>query len=178
MRIYLNGKIPKYLRSKISADDILQDVWVAAFQTMNLFRAERDDSLDRWLTSLANHALIDRFREAKRVRRGGEHCTVMDGDVLASSFALMAQIASPGKTPSRVAASSEAAVAIHEALGNLSEQQQRAVRMMYIEGKSRQEIARALQKTEAAVGSLLFTGLRHLKNRLGSGMKYFSDVLQ
>lgn len=177
MRLILEARIPSSLRAQVSPDDILQDVWVAAFQTYGVFREERSDSLDRWLTSIANRSLIDKLRHAKTLKRGGGRFTRRDADARNSSLAdLAALVTAPDKTPSRVVASSEAAHAIHDALDTLPDPMRQAIWLCYIEGYSRRDIAAAMQKTEAAVGSLLFQGLRKLKEALGNGQKFFSDV--
>ncbi len=177
MRSILETWIPSYLRSRISPEDILQDVWVSAFQTIKVFRPERSDSLDRWLTNIASRALIDKIREARCVRRGGGRRTLRGADAKVSSLAnLFAQVASPDKTPSGEAAISEATEAIYGALDTLPEPQRRAIWLQFIQGYSRRDVAREMQKTEAAVNSLLFKGLRNLKDKLGSGKNFFSDA--
>jgi RNA polymerase sigma factor (sigma-70 family) len=115
----------------------------------------------------------------KAVKRGGGHRIVANADVLASSLAnLDALVASPEKTPSGVAASSEAAHAIRDALDTLPQSMREALWLKYVEGYQRPEIARAMRKSESAVGSLIFHGLKRLRDKLGfSGRKFFSDVL-
>lgn len=177
MRSILETQIPRYLRSQVSPEDILQDVWISAFRTRPVFRAQRVDSLDRWLTSIVNRALIDRLRKAYCQRRGGRHLTLRAGGMNVSSLAnLFSLVASPEKTPSSEAATLEAVDAVQDALAALPDPQRRAIMLKYIEGYSRHDIAQVMQKTEAAVNSLLFNGLRRLKDKLGSGTKFFSDV--
>ena len=47
--------------------------------------------------------------------------------------------------------------------------------MRHIEGRSREEIAEAMNKTLAAVNGLLYQGLRQLRMRLGRASRFFSD---
>jgi RNA polymerase sigma factor (sigma-70 family) len=89
---------------------------------------------------------------------------------------LFSQLASPGKTPSREVSTQEATRAVQIALGGLPEPRRRAIYMWHIEGRSRQEIARELQKSDAAVNSLLYQGLRELRARLGHAGRFFSDA--
>jgi RNA polymerase sigma factor (sigma-70 family) len=178
MRRILEGQIPNSLRAQVSPDDILQEVWVAAFRTFQSFRAERSDSLDRWITSIANRSLIEKLRHAKTLKRGGGCHTQRDADLRNSSLANLATLVmAPDKTPSRVAASSEAAHAIHDALDTLPRPMREAIWMQYIEGIGRRAIAKAMHKSEAAVNALIFQGLQRLKVKLGaSGRRFFSDV--
>ncbi|HKQ47999.1 MAG TPA: RNA polymerase sigma factor [Phycisphaerae bacterium] len=179
MRDTLEAQIPRALRAQISPDDILQDVWMTAFRTYRSFRGERSDSLDRWLTSIVNRALIDKLKYVNRQKRKGDHHIMANADADASSIAnLAAMVISPEKTPSRVAASSEAAHAINDALETLPESMREAIRLKYIEGFQRPDIARVMQKSESAVGSLIYHGLQRLRKKLGSsGDRFFSDVL-
>ena len=62
------------------------------------------------------------------------------------------------------------------ALSRLPNDRRTAIRMRYLEGRSRPEIARTMDKSEAAVNSLLFHGLRDLRRRLGDTARFFSDV--
>ncbi|MHC4090114.1 MAG: RNA polymerase sigma factor [Planctomycetota bacterium] len=176
LRRYLTPKIPPGLRGQVSADDVLQDVWLAAFKGVADFQAQGQDCFDRWLTRLAQRKLTDACRRARSSKRGGKAATLRNADGRLSSFgALWDRVTSPERTPSRAVSAKEAAQAVLAALGTLPQPHRRAMRLCYIEGRSIAETARAMAKTPAAVNSLLFRGRRHLRKRLGRAGKYFSD---
>jgi RNA polymerase sigma factor (sigma-70 family) len=176
-RRYIEGKIPAKLRSLLAPDDILQDVWIAAFRAKSTFRGNREEDLDRWLMTITNRKLVDAFRIALAVKRGGRTPIVGEAQARRSSIVvLFARIASPQATPSRVTSTKEAVDAVGAALAGLSDDRGSAVRMRHLEGLSVPEIAKRMQRTIPAVHSLLFNGLRDLRSRLGSAEKFFSDT--
>ena len=178
LRRYIESKIPAKLRSVLAADDILQDVWIAAFRATTTFRGNQGEDFDRWLMTITNRKLVDSFRTALAVKRGGKTPIVGEAQARRSSIAdLFARIASPQATPSRVTSAKEAVEAVADALACLSDDRGRAVKMRHIDGLSVPEIASRMQRTIPAVHSLLFNGLRDLRSRLGSAEKFFSDTV-
>jgi RNA polymerase sigma factor (sigma-70 family) len=84
-------------------------------------------------------------------------------------------LAAKQRTPSREVSVKEATHAVRIALSSLPEKRRQAIWMRHIEGKSLAEIAQAMRKTNPAVNSLLFNGLRQLRRRLGCADRFFSD---
>jgi RNA polymerase sigma-70 factor (subfamily 1) len=174
---YVAGRIRKRFQGLILVEDVLQEIWISAFRTFAGFRPHGPGSFDRWLTAIAQRRLADLLRRLNSVKRGGAECILQGHAANGSSFVdLFHRLASPGKTPSREIAAQEAARAVQIALGGLAEPRRRAIYMRYIEGRSRQEIARAMDKSDAAVSSLLYQGLRELRERLGHACRFFSDA--
>ena len=170
-------RIPKHLQGRIQVEDVLQEIWISAFRTFEGFRSDGPASFDRWLTAIAQRRLADFLRRVGSARRGGAECTMQGQAAKGSSFVnLFNFLASPGKTPSREIAAQEAARAVQIALGGLAEPRRQAIYMRHIEGRSRHEIARAMDKSDAAVNSLIYKGLRELRVRLGHACRFFSDV--
>ena len=170
-------KIPPRFKSVISAEDILQEVSIAAFRGLPSFREDRTDAFDRWMTTLVERKVVDACLAARTLKRGGDHLTVRNRRSRASSFLdLFDRVASSGRTPSREVSAKEATRAVRIALGSLPDDRRRAIWMRHIEGLSRAEIAEAMHKTDAAVNSLLFNGLRQMRRRLGRAAMFFSDA--
>jgi RNA polymerase sigma factor (sigma-70 family) len=168
---YVQTRIPRRYQQTISAEDVLQDVWIAVSE--HGLSGVRDHG--RWLTTLANSKLVDAIRRAgARKRGGGAHPQEQAIRQRSSLDGLFARAATP--TPSREYSAHEARHAVQVALAGLAQDQRDAVRMRYIDGLPHEEIARAMQKSRGAVNSLLFRGLRELRNRIGQAAKYFSDV--
>ncbi len=177
LRRYLAMKTPSELQHVVSAEDVLQEVWIAAFRGLPGFRPQGKDSVDRWLTCIAQRTMINAVKAAGRVKRGGRHRQVhRDPDRASSLVDLFARVASPGRTPSSEAAVTEAVDAVQVALASLPPARREAVWMRYIEGASREEIAEAMNKTPGAVNGLLFHGLRQLHERLGNAGKFLTDA--
>ena len=174
---YIQTKIPAKFQAVIAPEDILQEVWIAAIRGFPNFNPARPDALDRWLMGITNYKLIDALKTAGRVKRGGNAQIAHAAQNRRTSLTdLFARVASPRRTPSRDAAATEAAHAVQIALSCLPDDRRRAIQMRYLEERSRPEIAREMQRSAAAVNSLLFHGLRDLRRRLGDVAKFFSDA--
>lgn len=177
MRRVIYAKTPFSLRDVILVDDTLQEVWSEAFRSRTSFRDEGGDSLDRWLTGILLRVLSTRIREALAAKRGGDGRACRTGDMINWAGAnLFEHILAPGQTPSSQAAVQEATQIMEIAMDRLSDQQRAAIRLQFFEGRSRRDIAQVMGTTEAAVNSLVFNGLKRLREFMGSDARYFSDA--
>lgn len=177
LRGYVEKKIPPKLRSTISPEDVLQEVWIGAFRGISGFRSDGPEAFDRWLATITNRRLLDVMKVALARKRGGRSpFTSERHNRQTSVFDLFARVASPQTSPSRVNATREAVDAVQIALAALPDDRRRAIWMHHIEGCGIAEIAATMEKSRAAVASLLFHGRRQLRDRLGSAAKYFSDA--
>ncbi len=176
LRHYVERNIPRRFRRTISADDVLQEVWVAAYRALADFRPEGPNAVERWLTTIASRKLIDALRAARCLKRAGGDRERGPDARLTSCSHLFDHLCSPERTPSRTIQATEAGHTVLILLNMLNEPRRQAVKLHYIDGRSRAEVARELGKTEAAVNSLLFHGLRQLRDLLGNPAKYFTDA--
>lgn len=176
LRRYVHRQIPSRLRAMVSADDILQEVWIGAYRTVPSFTPDVPDAVERWLATIAKSKVVDAIRTARRLKRGGDRRQIRNIAQRLTSFTeLFARIRSPQKTPSSEYSAIEIEHAVSISLNRLREDRRRAVHMRYIEERSHKEIAEEMGKTEAAVNSLLYNGLRDMRSFLGDANKYFSD---
>ncbi len=177
LRGYVDRRIPSRLRSTISADDVLQEVWLAAYRTVSTFTPDGPDAVDRWLTTIAKSKIVNAIRTARRSKRGGDRRCVRGVHANRSSYTdLFARIQSPQTTPSSEVRMAESVHAVSIALNHLRRDRRLAVFMRHIEGCSVKKIARAMRKTEPAVNSLVYQGLADLRSLLGDATEYFSDI--
>jgi len=173
LRRYVEARIPRRFQAVLSPDDVLQDTWIAAFQNWS---SDVED-LGRWLTSLANSKLVDALREARCLKRGGDRTFIGEASKRRTSFeALFDRLRTPYRSPSRDASAEEARAALCIALASLPSDVQEVVRLRFIEGQSRKEIARITNRTETAVGGVLFRAMKELRADLGEAVKFFSDA--
>ncbi len=71
VREYVEGKIPSRLHTLISADDILQEVWVAAYGGLSTFVPQGPNAMEWWLKTIAKSRIANAIEAARRVKRGG-----------------------------------------------------------------------------------------------------------
>lgn len=170
---YLRNQIPPRFKVTIPPEELLQDVWAAAIRSaQEIPRDQR--SIERWLQTIAKNKLIDAIRNARSLKRGGLASQLLFRTTEVSGF--FSRLMADSPTPSREMSIKELESAIRLALASLPDMEREAVQLRFIEGRSREQVALALQKTGPAVNSLLFRGLRMLKAELKSAARFFSDA--
>ena len=177
LRDYVARRIPRDIQRQISVEDILQDVWTTAFQSCGRVKLAGPDALDRWLMTLAKRRLVDGIRTVRRLKRGGGQRLVEESTKRSESFlAIFDHVASWRQTPSRESSAREAELAVRFAVASLPGKHRRVIEMHYIEGRTRADIAQAMQTTISAINSLLYRARENLRDRLGSASRFFSDA--
>jgi RNA polymerase sigma factor (sigma-70 family) len=174
LRAYLENHMPRDATGSLTVEDVLQEVWLTAAKTS---AAVRDpEAVKSWLRRITERKLIDALRYVRRPKHGGGVATLRASDQAnASSIALFQRIVAEQRTPSSVDAAREGAEAVKRALDHLPEHYRRAMTLYYIDGLSRDEVARAMSRSAASVNSLLYRGLMMLRSVMGSPEKFFSN---
>jgi RNA polymerase sigma-70 factor (ECF subfamily) len=78
-----------------------------------------------------------------------------------------------GETPSRPLVRDEIVTAVHVALASLPADQRDAVQLRFLDGKSVEETATALQRTPAAVRGMLYRAKQSMRQVLGRSSRWF-----
>jgi RNA polymerase sigma-70 factor (ECF subfamily) len=172
LHAYVQRRIPRRHQDLVSVDDVLQEVWIAASQRMP---ADVRDA-GGWLTAVANSKLVDALRTVEAVKRGGGRPVAPAQVPSASLDGLVARLCARGRTPSRELSSREARGAVQAALAELPPEHREVITLRYLEGLGHDEIARVMQRSRAAVNSLLFRALRELQQKMGPATRFFSDA--
>jgi RNA polymerase sigma-70 factor (ECF subfamily) len=173
---FIEGRLPSDLRSIVSADDVLQTTYVDVFRRIGEFQSRGPDSFCAWLTTIADHRLLDMIRDLRVGKRGGKAAAVDvhpagDGS---SVVDLLNVLAVDEHTPSRSVARHEAASAVHVALAGLKDDYREVLRMRYIEGRSVGEVAAKMNRSEGSVHMLCRRALQQLRAVLGRASNYLS----
>lgn len=146
------------LTDRATAEDLAQDVFVAAWQAAPRYRAQGKPVA--WLLKIASRACLN-WRRGQRLRLA---------EPLAESH--------PGTRQDFVTSAAEAAEhadRVRRALADLPPQQRAAILLRHFHGLAYQEIAEVLEVSQSAVESLLFRARQRLKSLLG---KFESDPPQ
>ncbi|MBU0637759.1 MAG: RNA polymerase sigma factor [Planctomycetes bacterium] len=170
------GQLPAAFRGIITAEDVLQEAYVVAFQQISDFAPRGADSLYHWLLAIARHRLLDLVKAQRAAKRGGGR-TPLNKQVAtaASSVTDLLELLNVGsRTPSRSAAGHEAVAAMQVALAGLKEDYRDALRLRYIEGLAVAEIAARMKRSERAVHMLCHRGLQQLHTALGRSSQYLT----
>lgn len=171
---HLEPRIPVRFRSQIAADDVVQDALLAAARGARGYSGKSGEELNRWLWRVAENCLVDRIRELRTLKRGGQ---ALPNQRWSSLGELLHDLKSVGRTPSSDAAATEARHAVGLVLEGLPASWREAIQLRYMGGLTDRAIAKRMGKSPMAVRGLIYRGMAALREQLGTASKYLSDVL-
>ena len=152
-RSILFGLMLRILHNRQEAEDVLQEVFLQVWQRAGNFDEMRGKPFT-WLVTLARSRAIDRLRALGSRERTVEQATHESEDVIfdAEQNAILAQ----------------RGAVVRDALAELSEEQQRVLKLAYFDGFSQSEIAEKLDSPLGTVKTRMRTGMIRLRELLGS----------
>jgi RNA polymerase sigma-70 factor (ECF subfamily) len=172
---YVERRLPRIIRPVVCTEDILQEVWAAAYKSAGSFDPDGPDAVERWLYKIAHAILIDKIRASRSAKRGANGKAHRLGDHASSWLTFISRLAAPGRTPSSEQGAKDAISAVRAAVDTLHPDHRQAVVLHHVEGLSRAEVAKTMKKSPAAVHGMLFRGKAALRRALGPIGRYFSD---
>ena len=149
-------------------DDLLQEVSATAIQSLPT--APLDDYAPiQWLQQIARRRVVDAHRyhfNAKR-REVGKQQSIHAPQGAAPDALSLEQLLSASMTSPSAAMSQDNRISrMQMAIGELSNEQQNAIRMRYVDGLATKQIAEALGKSDVSVRVLLSRSMRDLEKLL------------
>jgi len=150
------GFLIELLRSRGEAEEVLQEVFLQAWRRAGRYDPDRG-SVPGWLLLLARSRALDRIRSRRsRVRRE----QAVDEDERSAGRG--------GEPPvgTRRLEQEERTRQVFSALGELPDEQRRAVELAFFEGLSHSQIARRLEAPLGTVKSRILLGMKKLRRTL------------
>lgn len=144
-----------------SAADAAQDAFLSAFRNLRKFRG---GSFRSWMLRIATNACYDMLRIRQR-----RPATSLDVDVDVDDDSSPLQIADKGETPDDFALRHELSAAIHQAIGQLPDDQRIVLILSDIQGLAYDEIAHVTNANLGTVKSRLSRGRARLREVLKAG---------
>ncbi len=135
------------VRSSLEVDDVLQEAFARAFQSLDRFRWRDDESFIRWLGGIAENIILQHARAHTRRRK----------------FQLTGDVPASGASPSRSLRRNERFERLQGALDALTPEQREIIRLLRIEGLKIREVAARTGRSAHAVKQLMLRGLRRLR---------------
>ncbi len=127
------------------------------------FRGDTPEQMGAWLRQILANTLADMLRDRLRARRDVRREESLEQALNQSSLRLAACVSSGDPSPSGIVQGKENAVRLADAVARLPEPQQEAVILKHFEGRPLFEVANLMDRSPAAVASLLRRGLANLR---------------
>ena len=155
--VLIHYKLSLQARRFCDVEELVQETHLRAFRDIGRFTYQSPGSFLRWLSSIADHVIIDRVRYEGRERRAGEEVPFR------SASNPMGPEPADTKTPSRLFAQQEAVERLLARLDALPEEYRQVILMAKIEGLSTAEIAERLGKPREAVSLLVYRAVKRFR---------------
>jgi RNA polymerase sigma-70 factor, ECF subfamily len=153
--IYYKLKAKAFPFSEV--EDILQETYLRAFRDLDGFSYQSPGSFLRWLSSIADHTIIDRLRYYSRERRAGEEVPFR------SASNPFGPEPADTKTPSRLFGQQQDVERLLARLDALPEDYRQAILLAKVEGLSTGEMAERLGKSREAVALLVYRAVKRFR---------------
>lgn len=157
LTVLVHFKLSPRARQLSETEDVVQEVYLRAFRAIDRFTYQSPGSLLRWLSSIADHVIVDRARYQGRERRAGEEVPFRSESNPLGPEPL------DTKTPSRLLAQQEAVERLLHRLDALPEEYRQVILMAKIEGLSTAEMAEQLGKSREAVALLVYRAVKRFR---------------
>ncbi len=155
------------LRGKLDASDVVQETLLKAHAKRDQFRGRSEAELTAWLRQILANELAQAARRFTTGARAVGRERSLEAALEESSARLENWLTAEQTSPSQGAARHEELLRLSAALAELPEDQRRAVELHHLKGCPVAELAEQMDRSSAAVGALLFRGLRKLRELLG-----------
>lgn len=147
----LYGVILRIIKDRPRSDDLLQEVFVKIWQGAGKFDADRASPVT-WMATIARNAAIDEVRKSAREFQMTEADVSLVPDASPRADAMMEN--------------KEAWLRLESCLDTLDDDHRDTVKLAYLEGMSREQIAARLKMPVGTVKTWLHRSLKRLKECL------------
>lgn len=175
VRNRIAGRIEKRWQALLDEDDVMQVAYLEAFLHIDQLTARDTPSFIAWLTRIAENAIRDAVRGLSRQKRPDSGKRLVVAANSAESYAgLLDCLGMTTTTPSREAASRDAAGILEAAIQRLPQDYQTAVRLYDLEGRSASDVARVMGRSVGAVHMIRARAHDQLRVGLGNTSHFFT----
>jgi len=167
--VYVERNMGQALRRKLDPEDIVQEAGIECVRSVSKVDLSQRDPFS-WMCQVAERRIVDahrRFFEAQKRDAGLEVPLGSPGNQTGKGGLvelLVASITSPSQAFSR----EQRHLRLAQALQELPELTQEALRLRYVEGLATKEIAQRLEKSDGAVRVMLTRAVKRLEELLQS----------
>jgi RNA polymerase sigma-70 factor (ECF subfamily) len=155
------------LQAELDPSDVVQQTLLKAHQNLGQFRGKSEAELVAWLRAILVRHLADVVRKSDPWHEGLAQS--LEAALEQSSARLESWLAAEDTSLCQRLERQEQLLRMAEAMGKLPDDQRTALELRHLRGLAIAEVARAMGRSTAAVGSLLYRGLKTLREHLEDG---------
>lgn len=157
LAVLIHYKLRPQARQFSDVEDLVQETCLRAFRDIDRFTYLAPGSFLRWLSTIADHVIVDRARYQNRQRRGGQELPFRsDSNPLGPEPA-------DSRTPSRLFTQQQAVERLLARLDALREDYRQVLIHTRIEGLSTAETAERMGKSRETVALLVYRALKRFR---------------
>lgn len=167
---YVRRHLPSDLAASLDVNDVLQEVYLEAFQRFDQFASIDESSLGRWLHTIARHQIIDLVRRHRALKRGGGTNAIEPRGTSPNDevISMLQNLVIYERTPSQSAMSHEHHLAMQLAMEKLRPLYRQIIQLRYLESTPIEEIAARLNRGPGAVYMLCNRALTELRGKMNA----------
>lgn len=166
LRTHISRRLPKGADALITVDDVLQETYIDVFRSIRSFEARGPDSFFLWVRTIAHHRLLDAIKAHRTLKRGAG--PNMKPAYQGSFLVLLEAVATREKSPRSVIIGRESIGAVQVAMAGLTSDQRTAVKMLFLEERTVEEVAQSFGRTTGSIYMLVQRALNKLRDVLES----------
>jgi RNA polymerase sigma-70 factor (ECF subfamily) len=167
LRARLLRQMDATMRTRFDPEDILQQVYLEAFRSIESFDYRGKDSFLRWLFTILDRKLIDEHRalhaDRRDVRRELKPAAHPPDN--ASYVDLLQRLSAEVGTPSGVISHEEALGALSACLAALPEHYREVIKLRFLHGLPVADVARRLKRTHGSIHMICHRALAALRDQ-------------
>jgi RNA polymerase sigma-70 factor (ECF subfamily) len=166
LQLLVRLQLDHRLQGKIDPSGIVQQTLLEAARAGPESETQEPEQFAAWLRRILANNLTDEIRKLKTGKRDWRRERSLAGAIEDSSKQIQAWLIDAQSSPSAGAQRHERALELTAALAKLPGAQREALEMRYFQELSLAQIARKLDRSQAAVAGLLKRALRQLRDEL------------
>jgi RNA polymerase sigma-70 factor (ECF subfamily) len=169
VRRLIDLRLDPAIVQRLDASDVVQDVLLEASRRLQEYLKNPAMPFHLWLRHIAKDHIIDAHRRHHQAQKRGVHREqplARPGWMDRSSMELAGQLMDPERTPASAAIQEELQRRLHAALQQLDDDDREVILMRHFEQLGNQEVADALQLSEAAASMRYLRAIRRLRDLL------------
>lgn len=168
---FVRRKIGVQWQARIDAEDVVQEAYVAAFESISGFNYGGEDWFYHWMTRIIDHRFYSQVRRLSTQKRSAAREVAPAGSSYSS---MLERCFRDSTTPSRLAQHEDAAGALMSCIARLPEEYREVVQRVYLDQEPMSRVAADLKRTEDAVRRMAGRALERLEACMGRASQYLS----